>query len=143
MSTAADASPLTYPVATPPTPTKFALTSPRGAKLATRVWSTTKEPTTALCLIVHGGGWHSGYFEGLAKVLSQQSGIFCGSYDQVGCGYSDPEPGTPGQGVTHVNSFDCFVEDVFEAIEWLQNEAGGRSDLPLFLIGESFGGLQV
>lgn len=133
---------LKYPIASPPTPTTYSLTSPRGAKLATRLWPA-KKKTKALCLIVHGGGWHSGYFEGIAKVLSG-AGIICGAYDQVCNGYSEQEPGTPRPGVTHVNSFDCFVEDVFEAIEWLKKEAGEKNkDLPLFLIGESFGGLQV
>jgi alpha-beta hydrolase superfamily lysophospholipase len=138
---AAAAIPLVYPVASPPEPTRFSLRSPRGANLATRVWPV-KGPR-ALCLIVHGGGWHSGYFEGLAKVLNEAD-VFCGSYDQVSCGYSEEEPGTPSPGVTHVSSFDCFVEDLFEAVSWLRAEADdGDSSLPLFLIGESFGGLQV
>lgn len=133
--------PLVYPVATAPHPTKFDLKSPRGAHLATRVWPV-KNPK-ALCLIVHGGGWHSGYFEGLAKTLTEAD-LFCGSYDQISCGYSDVEPGTPAPGVTHVNSFDCFVEDLFEAVTWIRAEARDEAlSVPLFLIGESFGGLQV
>lgn len=137
---------LKYPVALPPTPTKYNLRSPRGAKLATRFWPVDhkNQPGTsqgALCLIVHGGGTHSGYFEGLAHVLTD-AGITCGSYDQASCGYSDLEPGTPRPGVTHIRDFDGLVEDMMEAVKWLQKEAG-QENLPLFLIGESFGGLQV
>ena len=135
---------LKYPVALPPTPTNFGLTSPRGAKLATRFWpvpESSSATTKALCLIVHGSGSHSGYFEGLANVLTA-AGIACGSYDQVSCGYSDPEPGTPRPGVTHIQNFECFIEDLFEAVKWLKKESG-EENLPLFLIGESFGGLQV
>jgi alpha-beta hydrolase superfamily lysophospholipase len=95
----------------------------------------------ALCLLVHGGGWHSGYFDGIATHLTQHD-IFFASYDQVNCGYSDPEPDTPAPGVTHVRSFDCFIEDVCAAIEWMQMEAGTTST-PVFLVGESFGALEV
>jgi alpha-beta hydrolase superfamily lysophospholipase len=94
----------------------------------------------ALLLIVPGGGWHSGYFGELAAVLQKDS-IFVASYDVVSMGYSDAEPGSP-QGCIHVNEFDDLVEDVFEAVEWAQKEAGSTT-LPVFLLGESFGGLQV
>lgn len=133
---------LKYSIPAKPIPTNFGLKSPRGANLATRVWPTrNKNPPRALCLIVHGGGWHSGYFEDLAGGLTK-NGIFCASYDQVNSGYSDPEPDTPAPGVVHVQNFDCFVQDVFAAIEWMQKEAG-TADVPLFLFGESFGALEV
>jgi alpha-beta hydrolase superfamily lysophospholipase len=158
-----------YPVATSPPPTKYKLQSPRGPILATRIWFPTAtitkpsssqlsskpqtKPPTALVLLVHGGGWHSGYFEELAKCLttttSNSSNVIVGSYDQVGCGYSDKEPGTPpGHGVGHINSFDDLIEDMFEAVTWLKTEAADPTGVdttatPLFLIGESFGGLQV
>lgn len=94
----------------------------------------------ALFLIVHGGGWHSGYFQNLVGPLGKEN-IFCASYDQVNCGYSDPEPGAP-PGVMHLHSFDCLVEDVVAAIEWIQKEAANTT-APVFLFGESFGALQV
>lgn len=131
---------LKYKIPTPPTPTKFPLKSPRGANLATRVWPPVKNKAKALFLIVHGGGWHSGYFEALVGPLVKEN-IFCASYDQVSCGYSDPEPGAP-PGVMHLNSFDCLVEDVAAAIEWMQKEASNTT-APVFLFGESFGALQV
>jgi alpha-beta hydrolase superfamily lysophospholipase len=90
---------------------------------------------------VHGGGWHNGYFQELA-IFMNRDGIFCASYDQVSCGYSEQEPDTPAPGVTHVRNFDCFVEDVCAAIEWMQKEAD-NIEAPVFLFGESFGSLQV
>lgn len=132
--------PLKYRIPAPPTPTKFPLKSPRGASLVTRVWPV-KKPK-ALCLIVHGGGWHSGYFGDLTSVLTKE-GIFCASYDQVNCGYSDPEPDSPDSGAMHIHSFDCLVEDVVAAIEWMQKEADNNTTAPVFLFGESFGALQV
>jgi alpha-beta hydrolase superfamily lysophospholipase len=97
-----------------------------------------------MCLLVHGGGWHSGYFEELAVSLTKQD-IFVAAYDQPGDGYSEPEPDAPSPTVKHVRSFDWFVEDVFEAIEWMKKEAGVQEtdDVPVFLFGESFGGLVV
>lgn len=156
--------PLKYPVATAPTPTKNKLQSPRGAALATRFWSSSSSSSSsklpqALVLIVHGAGWHSGYFEELASCLVKNCHAAVGCYDQVGCGYSDKEPGTPSGrgsvGVQYIHSFDDFVEDLFEAVKWLKLEAAAATatsnnddrqyfeTLPLFLIGESFGGLQV
>lgn len=133
---------LKYQVPSPPIPTKFPLKSPRGANLATRVWPVKNNKSAkALCLLVHGAGGHSGYFDSLATHLTEND-IFCASYDQVNCGYSDPEPDTPSPGVTHVRNFDCFMEDVCAAIEWMQMEAG-TTTAPVFLFGESFGALQV
>ena len=130
---------LKYEVPRPPKPTKFPLKSPRGASLATRVWPS-KNPK-ALCLMIHGGGWHSGYFNQLATSLSQD-GIFSASYDQIGCGYSEPDPDSPSAGVAHVRVFDWFVEDLCAAIGWMQEEAS-NTQAPVFLFGESFGALQV
>ncbi|MGD1859076.1 MAG: alpha/beta fold hydrolase [Leptolyngbyaceae cyanobacterium] len=118
------------------------LYSPRGAKLATRVWNNVKgDRPRAVCLMVPGGGWHSGYFEPLALFLNQK-GFACASYDPVGMGYSEAEPGTP-EGCIHINKFDDFVEDIFVAIIWTQQQLQCSADVPIFLIGESFGGLQV
>jgi alpha-beta hydrolase superfamily lysophospholipase len=91
--------------------------------------------------MIHGGGWHSGYFDQLATSLSQD-GIFSASYDQIGCGYSEPDPDSPSAGVAHVRVFDWFVEDLCAAIGWMQEEAS-NTQAPVFLFGESFGALQV
>ncbi|MEO0987152.1 MAG: alpha/beta fold hydrolase [Cyanobacteria bacterium J06639_14] len=124
----------------PPEPAVNPLYSPRGAKLATRIWRNNTEPR-AVCLMVPGGGWHSGYFEPLALFLNQK-GFACTSYDPVCMGYSETEPGTP-EGCMHINKFDDFVEDVFAALVWTKKQLQCLADVPIFLIGESFGGLQV
>lgn len=128
-----------HAVPPPPPPTNFSLSSPRGASLAKRVWAPSAPPR-ALLLIVHGGGWHSGYFAELATYLTANS-IFCAAFDQAGCGYSEPEPSAPA-GCAHFDSYDDLVDDVFAAVEWAQREAAA-ADLPLYLLGESFGGLHV
>ena len=125
----------------PPEPAVNPLYSPRGAKLATRVWRNSVESPRAVCLMVPGGGWHSGYFEPLALFLNQQ-GFACTGYDPVGMGYSEAEPGTP-EGCIHINQFDDFVEDVFAALVWTKQQLRCSADVPIFLIGESVGGLQV
>ncbi|MEO1131436.1 MAG: alpha/beta fold hydrolase [Cyanobacteria bacterium J06639_1] len=127
----------------PPEAAATPLYSPRGAKLATRVWNSIPDGKSprAVCLMVPGGGWHSGYFEPLASVLNQ-NGFACASYDPVCMGYSEAEPGTP-EGCIHINAFDDYVDDVFAAVAWTKQQLQGSEDLPIFLIGESFGGLQV
>lgn len=127
----------------PPAPAANPLYSPRGAKLATRIWKNTKngESPRAVCLIVPGGGWHSGYFETLALFLNQK-GFACSSYDPVGMGYSEAEPGAP-EGYIHIEKFDDLVEDIFAAVVWTRKQLQCSTDVPTFLIGESFGGLQV
>ncbi len=126
-----------------PEPQVNPLYSSRGAKLATRVWrnNTKGESQRAVCLIVPGGGWHSGYFEQLALFLNQK-GFSCSSYDPVCMGYSEAEPGTP-KGCIHIEKFDDLVEDVFTAVVWTKKQLQCSADVPIFLIGESFGGLQV
>ena len=127
----------------PPELAENPLYSPRGAKLATRVWknNTKGESPRAVCLIVPGGGWHSGYYEPLALFLNQK-GFACSSYDPVCMGYSEAEPGTP-EGYVHIKKFDDLVEDVFAAAVWTKEQLKCSDDMPIFLIGESFGGLQV
>ncbi|GKY90867.1 hypothetical protein MPSEU_000059500 [Mayamaea pseudoterrestris] len=124
----------------PPTPTAFSLRSPRGAQLATRVWPCSRPK--ALLLLVHGGGWHSGYFNNFAKHLNQHD-IFCCSFDQASHGYSEDERGAPA-GCIHMAEFDDWLEDVIEAVHWAGKECGSANKvIPLFLYGESFGGLEV
>ena len=43
---------------------------------------------------------------------------------------------------TH-QAFDDFVEDVFADVVWTKKQLQCSADVPIFLIGESFGGLQV
>lgn len=142
---------MAFTVPTPPVPAESPLVSPRGARLATRVWRPAYSSTSssgdnkndikAVCLLVHGGGFHSGYFEGLAGRLNRE-GIFVAAYDQVCMGYSDPEPDAPA-GCIHVKQFSYFVDDLFAAAVWAQQQACAAPATPFFLLGESFGGLQV
>lgn len=127
----------------PPEPAADPLYSPRGAKLATRIWRNNASGGSprAVCLMVPGGGWHSGYFEPLALFLNQK-GFACSSYDPVCMGYSEAEPGAP-EGCIHIKKFDDLVEDIFAAVVWTQKQLQCSADVPIFLIGESFGGLQV
>jgi acylglycerol lipase len=122
----------------PPFATAFSLRSPRGARLATRVWPCTSPK--ALLLFVHGSGWHSGYFRDLAACLNPH-GIFCCGYDQPSHGYSEAEPAAP-KGCIHIADFDDCAEDVAEATYWARKECNDN-EIPLFLFGESFGGLIV
>ena len=129
---------------------RYKLTSPRGgATLATRTWA---PPTTrqikAVVLLVHGGGWHSGYYGPLAKRLTAE-GLFVAAYDQPGCGYSEVDPTAPN-GHLHVLVPDDLVDEVYEAMDWALLEAaavtGDRqstSSIPFFLLGESLGGALV
>lgn len=129
-----------YVVPPPPPGTAFSLSSPRGAALATRTWAPAGPPR-ALLLMVHGAGWHSGYYAPLAARLAARS-IFCAAYDQPGCGYSGAEPSAPA-GCVHFDAYDDLVDDVFAAAAWARREAAADPALPLFLLGESFGGLHV
>lgn len=131
--------PLKYHIPDAPSAPKFPLTSPRGAKMACRVWPT-KNPK-ALILLLHGGGWHSGYFGQLAKYLNEAD-IFCAAYDQPGYGYSDPEPSSPRADVVHCQDVEWLIEDLFAAVEWMKLEAG-NPPVPVFLFGESYGAVLV
>mmetsp|Transcript_15620 Transcript_15620/g.45085 ORF Transcript_15620/g.45085 Transcript_15620/m.45085 type:complete len:320 (-) Transcript_15620:228-1187(-) len=134
-----------YRIPDPPRSTKFRLISPRGAHLASRIWAPNTIPK-CLCILVHGGGWHSGYFEGLALHLTTL-GIFVAAYDQVGCGYSDREPGSPPKECTHFFEFEDLTEDLFAALDWAHAEAKEKypecGELRTYLLGESFGAPQV
>jgi alpha-beta hydrolase superfamily lysophospholipase len=132
-----------YAIPEPPTPNKHKLESPRGAHLATRIWKPTSKPQ-CLVLFVHGSGWHSGYFDVIAKRLNTAVGAFVAAYDQVSCGYSDMEPGSP-KNTMFVHSMDDLVEDMFAALAWAESKLDEvtKEDLPVFLIGESWGAPQV
>lgn len=133
-----------YAVPNPPIPTNHKLESPRGPHLATRLWKPTTAKPTCLILLVHGSGWHSGYFDAFAKHLATELGALVASYDQVNCGYSDREPGSP-RNCIYIRCMEDLVEDVFAALEWATLEAAEitKEPLPMFLLGESWGAPQV
>jgi alpha-beta hydrolase superfamily lysophospholipase len=106
----------------------------------------------AILLMVHGAGWHSGYFEHLAEhLVTSNRGIVVAAYDQPSCGYSPPDQDAPANS-THVYSIDELVEEVYEAVDWARKEAKNHYEsageisndqIPLILLGESFGAIQV
>ena len=135
----------------PPTEVVPNLYSPRGAKLAVRIWKpngmSPSKPPKALVVIVHGGGWHTGYFSNLGTELATNHNILVVGYDQPGCGYSEKEPSAPdGKWIMHVESFDDFIADIFNAVDYAKQyllDADTAKNIPIFLLGESYGGVQV
>jgi alpha-beta hydrolase superfamily lysophospholipase len=112
--------------------------------LATRLWRPSSGRVTAVAVLVHAHGWHSGYFEGLAGRLNRDD-ILVVAYDQVGQGYSK-SPHGKAHGVA---TFGHWVHDVLAAAAWAlqqvptQPSPGNEATPPLFLVGESLGGVQV
>jgi alpha-beta hydrolase superfamily lysophospholipase len=102
-----------------------------GLDLSYRSWLPDTDPT-ALLLIVHGLGDHSGRYDHVARHFAGR-GFGCWALDYRGHGRS------PG-GRVHVSRFAEFVEDVDAMRSHLQTT---RSGLPLFLLGHSQGGLIV
>ena len=131
------------------------LVSPRGAKLAIRIWkppptssSTTTNVIKALLVVVHGGGWHCGYFSNLGIELATNHEVLVVGYDQPGCGYSEKEPSAPdGEfGIVHFNSFDDLISEIYNVIDYSKKyllPEDAKDTTPIFLLGESFGGVQV
>jgi alpha-beta hydrolase superfamily lysophospholipase len=93
---------------------------------------TTEGDARAALLFVHGLAEHSGRYLHVLDHFAG-AGFDCWAYDYRGHGKS------PGPRV-HVRQFDEFLTDL-EAARRLVGEA--RSDLPLFLVGHSQGGLIV
>jgi len=131
-----------FSIPQPPKQIEPALVSPRGAHLATRLWMPSCRHVKAVCLLVSGECLHSGYFEGLAGRLNRE-GIAVAAYDLVCTGYSDSEPCCAQSGCFHIESIDCWVEDIFAAAVWAKERAKASNYTPFFLLGESLGGMQV
>jgi alpha-beta hydrolase superfamily lysophospholipase len=104
---------------------------PGGMRLYYRGWEV-PAPRAAL-VIVHGHGEHSGRYEGFAASMAGY-GISCYGMDLRGHGQSDGRRG-------HARSFDALLQDV----DRFRREVEGLVDdrTPLFLLGQSMGGLLV
>lgn len=114
-----------------------------GARLAVRDWllpnaprsAPASDPTSAsargIVLVVHGLGEHSGRYDRLAAQLVS-AGFCMRAYDQYGHGQSDG----PRGGMDHAKRFTVDLAHVLN-----QTISGLSSDLPLILLGHSFGGL--
>ena len=134
---------MNFAIPLPPKQLEPALISPRGAQLATRLWLpwSSGRNVKAICVLVSGEYLHSGYFEGLAGRLNRE-GIVVVAYDLVGTGYSGIE-GSNATDCFHVESIDCWIEDVFAAAVWAKERVKASENTPMFLLGESVGGIQV
>ncbi|QNP47383.1 alpha/beta hydrolase [Diaphorobacter aerolatus] len=102
-----------------------------GVRLAIRDWRQPAPPARGMVLIVHGLGEHSGRYERLASRLLA-AGFAVRAYDHFGHGQSDG----PRGGMDHDKRFTFDLAHVLNL-----TITGMSQDLPLVLLGHSFGGL--
>jgi alpha-beta hydrolase superfamily lysophospholipase len=120
-----------------------------GSPLATRIWRPSSGRVVAVAVLVHAHGWQAGYFEGLAGRLNRDD-IMVVAYDQVGQGYSHKAAGANKPHIVRT-MWSHWVHDVLAAAAWAlqqvqptqQQPSTGKTVTPLFLVGESLGGVQV
>lgn len=105
------------------------LLSEDGTRLHHHVWPAVGE-TTAVLAVVHGYGEHGGRYDWLAEAMTPP-GYAVHVYDLRGHGLSSGERGQVGRFADYLDDTKTFLEVV----------AGQRSDVPLFLLGHSLGGL--
>lgn len=100
-----------------------------GLHLAYRAWEAIS-PRAGI-VVVHGLGEHSGRYEQFAEAMTSFA-ISTYALDQRGHGLSDGRRG-------HVPSFDVFLRE----LDRFRREVEGLAEyrLPLFLLGQSMGGL--
>jgi alpha-beta hydrolase superfamily lysophospholipase len=102
-----------------------------GDQLFFRKWIPHEAPL-AILIIIHGFSDHSGRYQSIAdNLVPRRIAIY--SFDQRGHGRS---PGQRG----HIDSFSAFRED---ALIFTRLVASQEPDIPLFLFGQSMGGLIV
>lgn len=101
------------------------------SRLAVRDWVLPPAPARGMVLIVHGLGEHSGRHERLASQLVA-AGFCVRSYDQYGHGQSQG----PRGGMDHAKRFTVDLAHVLN-----QTISSLSPDMPLILLGHSFGGL--
>jgi len=84
----------------------------------------------AIFLLVHGLGGHSARWESLAQFFLNHN-ISSYAIDLKGFGKTEDLKG-------HIDSFDVYLKDIYALAKIIKQE---HPDTPLFLIGESLGGL--
>ncbi len=82
-----------------------------------------------LLVITHGYGEHQGYYVDFANYFSAKGFAVC-TYDLRSHGNSDGKRG-------HVPSFELFLDDLGNVIEFANKEFG---NIPVYLFGHSMGG---
>ena len=111
---------------------EYRLTAKDGLKLFTQAWKPDKA-ATALAVIVHGLGEHSGRYGHVAEAFIK-NGIYTYSYDQRGHGRSEGPRG-------HTPTYGHLMDDLRLALDHACRTAGG--ELPVSLYGHSMGALEV
>ncbi|RLA16997.1 MAG: alpha/beta hydrolase [Gammaproteobacteria bacterium] len=109
----------------------FSCLSHDGLALHGRFWKAIGEAKLKL-VIVHGIGEHSGRYSDLVSYLNRHN-IEVLTFDNRGHGQSEGQRG-------HINSWADYRQDLKKMIELFAEE---RPDLPLFILGHSFGSLIV
>ena len=64
------------------------MTSCKGHRLGVRRWESSVTSPKGTVVLQHGGGWHSGYFGGLAASLNR-AGYNVAALDAMGHGFSE------------------------------------------------------
>ncbi len=100
-----------------------------GVELHARVWAAHERPKLKL-VIVHGIGEHSGRYSGLVDCLNSHN-IEVLTFDNRGHGLSGGPRG-------HINSWGDYRKDLRVMVDWFAEQ---KPDLPLFILGHSFGSL--
>ncbi|XP_065917779.1 monoglyceride lipase-like [Dysidea avara] len=101
-----------------------------GLTVFTRSWMKDKCNPKAVLFISHGVTEHCGRFHKLATILQENDYAVYG-HDHVGHGNSDGER-------IHIDDYQTYVTDVIQHVELLKSK---HPNLPLFIYGESMGGL--
>lgn len=110
-----------------PYPDSFA--TPDGLRLYTRLWNPPGSPQAHVVLI-HGYGDHCGRYGELAQALND-AGLAVHSYDQRGFGRSDGRRAYVADYRVLLDDLDLFLNHIQPDIQ----------EMPVFLLGQSFGGL--
>jgi lysophospholipase len=106
-----------------------------GARLAWRAWES--EAPQATLMLVHGLGDHAGRYAGFGRAMAE-AGISTFAVDLRGHGRSEGRRGHVPSFDTHLEEIDRFRREV-AAPAAVRARAGAGA--PLFLLGQSMGGL--
>ncbi|XP_033746022.1 monoglyceride lipase-like [Pecten maximus] len=113
------------------------ITNSRGQKLYCKYWNNDKQTTESqnrdyrgLVFVAHGLAEHCLFYKEIAELLIGK-GFYVFAHDHAGHGQSDGPR-------SHIDTFDNYVEDVFQHIDQVKEKFPEKT--PVFLIGHSMGG---